>query len=114
MSHGHRVSLLVLVLLILVQKSVLLGAPPASKEDSLHGPNHPDVSIMAGSEPLQRVSASEMELTFTLRGAVPGFSYKILVQEYGPEGAVLQVKWELFRFAEDACRAVVSLLLHPS
>ena len=112
MSHGHRVPLLVLVLVILVQKSVLLGAPPASKEDSLHGPNHPDVSIMAGSEPLQRVSASEMELTFTLRGAVPGFSYKILVQEYGPEGAVLQVKWELFRFAEDACSAVVSLLLH--
>lgn len=110
MSHHPLIAFMMLVLLTLVQKSVL-EAPPSSKEDSLHGPNHPDVSITAGREPLQHVSASEMELTFTLWGAVPGFSYKILVQEFGLEGVVLQVKWELFSFAEDACSPEVSLLL---
>ena len=52
-----------------------------------------------------------MELTFNLWGVVPGFSYKILVQERGPENEELQVKWELFRFEEDACNPTVSLLL---
>jgi len=125
MSHCPLIAFMMLVLLTLVQKSVLedsLHGPNhpdvsitalASKEDSesLHGPDHPAVSITAGREPLQHVSASEMELTFNLWGAVPGFSYKILVQERGPENEELQVKWELFRFEEDACNPTVSLLL---
>ena len=47
----------------------------------LHGDNHPPVSIRFASNPLKSTSEEGMELTFDMRGLLPGFTYIIIVQE---------------------------------
>ena len=47
-----------------------------------HGNHHPAVSIRFDSKPLVLLpTVGTMELTFQLLGTVPGFTYKVAVQE---------------------------------
>ena len=47
----------------------------AENHEELHGVNHPPVSIQLASDPLKLTRVGEMELTFHLRGLLPGFTY---------------------------------------
>jgi hypothetical protein len=62
-------------------------APAATAtEHDLHGDNHPPVSIRFASNPLESTSEAGMELTFDMRGLLPGFTYGIIVQEINDVG----------------------------
>ena len=48
----------------------------------LHGVNHPSVTIQLGSNPLRSTGTGLMNLTFHLRGLLPGFTYNISVNQF--------------------------------
>jgi len=102
MSARYARIVLALLILIFVAKSSLEPPPAVDAVESLHGLNHPIVSITAGTSPLQVVTCDTMQLIVSLRGAVPGFTYRILAQELGLKGVVLQQECVLFHFAENA------------
>jgi hypothetical protein len=51
------------------------------QQEALHGENHPAVNIRVDNAPLVYVDAGEMELRVVLTGALPGFSYRVVVHE---------------------------------
>ena len=51
----------------------------AENHEELHGVNHPPVSIQLAGDPLKLTRVGEMELTFHLRGLLPGFTYNTVI-----------------------------------
>ena len=85
-------------------------APACAAEDheELHGVNHPPVSIQLASDPLKLTRVGEMELTFHLRGLLPGFTYlcNTVVHAYGLDPAIF-MEDDAFPFDADVCNASV-------
>ena len=55
------------------------SSPANCCDPDIHGDNHPPVSVHFDSEPLEHIAVGRIRLRFSVVGAVPGFKYKIMV-----------------------------------
>ena len=78
-----------------------------------HGNHHPAVSIRFDSKPLVLLpTVGTMELTFQLLGTVPGFTYKVAVQEIDTgDRTVMQHEEVTSGLGHDASSHAVSVTL---
>lgn len=82
-----------------------------ASDHNLHGDSHPFLIIEIGSMPLvYRGNVGEMELTFGLNGAVPGFEYRIVVQELDLAARVRQQKDMVLSINDDSREEIMVIL----
>jgi len=76
----------------------------------LHGEHHPGVTVNNAALTSAHAGSRSMEVSFALQGLVPGFSYRVIVQQLGEKRAVQQQQESLFSFDSAPDRQVTVAL----